>query len=155
MSTRSRETVRRSSSAAESRRLAPFLLAADESALAELEAMIATLPLCASGRVFVEVDSADDIGLIEVPTRMTVTWLPRSTRSGAPGTGRTCGRGEALARAVTAWADEMLCSDDDETRIDLLGGFLGTADIADHLTERRGVDPARIHAPVRFGLFAR
>ncbi len=48
---------------------------------------------------------------------------------------------------MTAWADEMLCADGDEsacqdgTRIHLLGGFLGTADIFDHLTERLGISP--------------
>jgi NADPH-dependent ferric siderophore reductase len=160
MSTRSRETVRRSSSAAESRRLAPFLLAADESALAELEAMIATLPLCASGRVFIEVDSVDDIGFVDVPTRMTVTWLPRSARSGAPGTGRTCGRGEALARAVTAWADEMLCgasaepADAPDVRVEVwLGGdYRGVSATYEHLVHGLGVDAARITAPAAYRL---
>ena len=43
----------------------------------------------------------------------------------------------------------------DETRVDLLGGYLGTADIVDHLTERLSVSPDRIHAPERFRLFSR
>ena len=63
-----------------------------------------------------------------------------------------CAPGQALARAVTAWADEMLCEDDDHTRIFLLGGYLGTADIVDHLTARNGVAPDAIHTPERFGL---
>jgi hypothetical protein len=33
----------------------------------------------------------------------------------------------------------------DGTRIHLLGGFLGTADIFDHLTERLGISPAAVH----------
>ena len=70
---------------------------------------------------------------------MVVTWLDRSARTGEPGSGRSCAPGQALARAVTAWADEMLCEDDDHTRIFLLGGYLGTADIVDHLTTRNGV----------------
>lgn len=157
MTTTSRETTRRRSSAAESRRLAPFLLASDESAIAELEAMVATLPLCASGRVFVEVASVDDIGLIQVPSRMTVTWLPRAARSGAPGTGNACGRGEALARAVTAWADEMLCDAgtdaENDTRPDVrvevwLGGdYRGVAPVFEHLVHDLGVDAARVTAP--------
>ncbi|PSL38897.1 siderophore-interacting protein [Labedella gwakjiensis] len=161
MTTTSRETTRRrSSSAAESRRLAPFLLACDESAIAELEAMVATLPLCASGRVFVEVASADDIGLIAVPSRMTVTWLPRSARSGAPGTGASCGRGEAVVRAVTAWADEMLCApaadavDRPDVRVEVwLGGdYRGVAPAYEHLVHDLGVDATRVTAPVAYRL---
>ena len=53
---------------------------------------------------------------------------------------------------MTAWADEMLCADDDQTRIHLLGGYLGTADIVDHLTTRSGVAADAIHTPERFGL---
>ena len=78
---------------------------------------------------------------------MVVTWLDRSLRSGDPGTGRGCASGQALTRAVTAWADEMLCEEDDATRMHLLGGYLGTADIVDHLTEHRGIPLEAIHAP--------
>ena len=46
----------------------------------------------------------------------------------------------------------MLCADDDHTRIHLLGGYLGTADIVDHLTERRGIPVESIHAPEQYGL---
>ena len=130
------------------------LVTADEHSLAELEALLATLPLCATGRVFVEIPDATWTAPLSAPPRMVVTWLDRSARTGAPGSGRACAPGTALARAVTAWADEMLCADGDETRVDLLGGYLGTADIVDHLTERLGVEPSRIHAPERFGLFS-
>ncbi|MER7797990.1 SIP domain-containing protein [Microbacterium sp. NPDC096154] len=130
------------------------LVTADEQSFAALEALLATLPICATGRVFIEVPDATWIGAVAAPPRMVVTWLDRSARTGAPGTGRACAPGAALTRAVTAWADEMLCADDDQTRIDLLGGYLGTADIADHLTERLGVDPARIKAPEHFRLFS-
>ena len=78
---------------------------------------------------------------------MTVTWLDRSRRSGEPGTGRGCASGVAVARAVTAWADEMLCDEDDHTRIFLLGGYLGTADIVDHLTTARASPPERYTRP--------
>lgn len=132
------------------------LLVADENALAELEAALATLPLCAVGRVFIEVPDAEAVSPIAVPPRMTVTWLPRASRSGAPGTGRRCAPGEAAARAAIAWADEMLCDDAARpTTVTLLGGYLGTADIVEHLTDRLGVDPATIHAPARFGLLGR
>jgi hypothetical protein len=57
-----------------------------------------------------------------------------------------------MARAVTAWADEMLCEPGDETRIHLLGGYLGTADIVDHLVARSRVPADAIHTPERFGL---
>lgn len=134
------------------RRRSNHLVTADENSLADLETFLATLPLCASGRVFIEVPGIEDIRVIEAPARMTVTWLARRSRSGAPGTGRPCAPGEALARATCAWADEMLCGAELETRVTLLGGYLGTADIVEHLTRALGVDAATIHAPERFGL---
>lgn len=133
------------------------LITADETSLLELETLLATLPLCSTGRVFVEVADASQIAAITVPARMTLTWLDRSRRSGAPGTARACAPGEALTRAVTAWADEMMCRDAesaDATQVNLLGGFLGTADIVDHLTDHLGVDAERIHVPARYGLLA-
>jgi len=136
------------------RRRAHHLVTADEHSLAELEVFLATLPLCASGRIFIEVPEAGDISVIDAPGRMTVTWLARAARTGAPGTGRSCAPGEALSRATCAWADEMLCDDDAEaeTHVTLLGGYLGTADIVDHLTTKLGIEAASIHAPERFGL---
>ena len=129
------------------------LITADEHSLVDLEVLLATLPLCSTGRVFVEVADESWIGQIAVPARMTLTWLARSRRTGAPGTGRGCAPGQALSRAVIAWADEMLCDEDaGATHVHLLGGFLGTADIVDHLTEVRGFDAAGIHTPERFGL---
>ena len=127
------------------------LITADESSLAELEAVLATLPICSTGRVFIEIPDDSWQADITAPSRMVVTWLDRSQRSGAPGTGRGCASGEALARAVTAWADEMLCAEDDQTRIHLLGGYLGTADIVDHLVEL-GIRADSIHAPEQYGL---
>jgi hypothetical protein len=135
------------------RRRSHHLVTADERSLGDLEVFLATLPLCASGRIFIEVPSVADIGVIDAPGRMTVTWLAREQRSGAPGTGRACAPGQALARATCAWADEMLCDDEFETQVTLLGGYLGTADIIDHLTTALEVEPAHIHAPERFGLF--
>jgi NADPH-dependent ferric siderophore reductase len=129
------------------------LITADEHSLVDLEVLLATLPLCSTGRVFVEVPDESWIGEIAVPARMTLTWLARSRRTGAPGTSRACVPGQAVARAVNAWADEMLCDEDaGDTHVHLLGGFLGTADIVDHLTEVRGFDAAGIHTPERFGL---
>lgn len=131
------------------------LITADESSLTELEVLLATLPICSTGRVFIEVPDAGFATPLAAPSRMIITWLDRASRSGAPGTGRTCAPGEALARAVTAWADEMLCDADathDHTRVHLLGGYLGTADIVDHLTTRNGVSASAIHTPERFGL---
>jgi len=150
LDTRSTRAERRAA-----RRRAHHLVTADESSLLELETFLATLPLCASGRIFIEVPEAADISRIDAPGRMTVTWLARGERSGAPGTGRACAPGEALSRATCAWADEMLCDDELETHITLLGGFLGTADIVDHLTSELGVEPSQIHAPERFGLLQR
>lgn len=162
MSTPRSERTRRRTSAND-RRLAPYLLACDETAAAELEAMIATLPLCARGRVFIEVPTPDDVGIVTVPSRMTVTWLPRSARSGAPGTGESCARGAALARATTAWADEMLCAVAIDSDVDaasgpapaevwLGGDYRGVAPIVEHLVDRLGVDASRISAPARYRL---
>ena len=131
------------------------LITADEASLPELGALLATLPICSTGRVFIEVPDASwfaDQAELDLPSRMIVTWLDRSQRSGAPGTGRGCAPGQALARAVTAWADEMLCGDDDHTRVYLLGGYLGTADIVDHLTAELAVAVDSIHTPARYGL---
>jgi hypothetical protein len=128
------------------------LVTADETSLTDLEALLVTLPLCSTGRIFVEVPDASFIAELDVPRRMTLTWLDRSRRTGDPGTGRGCASGAALTRAVTAWADEMICDEQDDTQVTLLGGFLGTADILEHLTERRGVSPTAIHTPERFGL---
>ncbi|MGO1411809.1 MULTISPECIES: SIP domain-containing protein [unclassified Microbacterium] len=123
------------------------LITADESSLIDLEILLATLPLCSTGRVFIEVPDASAIGTVSAPPRMVVTWLDRSARTGAPGSGRSCRQGEALSRAVTAWANEMMCDSDDATRVHLLGGFLGTADIIDHLTDGLGVARDRVEVP--------
>lgn len=134
------------------RRRAHHLVAADEQSLVELEVFLATLPLCATGRVFIEVADASRVGMVSAPPRMTVTWLTRASRTGAPGSGRACAPGQALARAVSAWADEMLCVDVCDTNVTLLGGYLGTADIVEHLTGALDVPVANISAPERFGL---
>jgi NADPH-dependent ferric siderophore reductase len=131
---------------------ATFLVAADESSLVEVELLLATLPLCATGRVFVEVPDASWIAPIDAPARMTVTWLDRSVRTGELGTGRRCAQGRALSRAVTGWADEMLCESAEGTRVHLLGSFVGTADILEHLTDRLDVPADAISTPARFGL---
>ncbi|UWF78256.1 MULTISPECIES: siderophore-interacting protein [Microbacterium] len=152
-----RTTVRAARRASRGPRV-QHLITADEHSLAELEALLATLPLCAVGRVFIEVPDVEDISVVTAPSRMTVTWLPRARRSGAPGTGRRCAQGQAVARAATAWADEMLCEDGDSglrTEVTLLGGYLGTMDILEHLTEVIGVDAAAIHVPERYGLRTR
>ncbi|MDR2997185.1 MAG: phage tail protein, partial [Microbacterium sp.] len=73
----------------------------------------------------------------------------------AAGSGRLCAPGEALARATCAWADEMLCDPEVETHVTLLGGFLGTADIVEHLTDSLGMDAATISAPESYGLLTR
>ena len=126
------------------------LITADEHSLADLELALATLPMCAVGRVFIEVPDAGDIGVISAPPRMTVTWLPRSRRGLQPRA-----TGEALSRAAIAWADEMLCDESGAglgTEVILLGGWLSTADIVDHLRNAGTVPAEAIHAPSRYGL---
>lgn len=128
------------------------LIAADENSLLDLEMLISTLPLCATGRIFIEVADETQIFELVAPPRMTVTWLDRSRRSGAMGTGRSCPQGQALTRAVTAWAGEMMCADDDQTRVHLLAGFIATADISEHLTDAIGVARERVSMPAAYGL---
>lgn len=131
---------------------AQYLITADEASLVELETVVATLPICSTGRIFVEVPDASWIGVLDAPARMTVTWLDRSQRTGRLGSGRSCAPGDALTRAVNGWADEMLCGSEAGTRVTLLAGYLATADIFDHLTERLSVPVAAIATPERFGL---
>jgi NADPH-dependent ferric siderophore reductase len=83
------------------------LFAGDASSVPTLRAMLAALPICARGQVFVEVDTEAEIEALPSPGRVTVTWLARDRRSGAPGSGLACGRGEAVERAVRAWLGEM------------------------------------------------
>src|SRR5690554_1751141 len=145
MSTPTRVRTARAQRRAE-RQSAHHLVTADENSLVELELFLATLPLCASGRVFIEVPEASDIGVIDAPARMTVTWLARAARSGAPGSGRSCAPGAALSRATCAWADEMLCDGEKATHVTLFGGYLGTADIVEHLTQALDVPSRAIRA---------
>jgi NADPH-dependent ferric siderophore reductase len=72
-----------------------LLLAGDERALAEIQAILADLPPKARGQVFVEVQSVDDVGTLTTPGRVTVSWLVRD-------------RGQDLRRSVDAWLSEML-----------------------------------------------
>jgi len=83
------------------------LFAGDATSIDHLRGMLAALPLCARGQVFVEVDDSSQIVPLASPGRVSVTWLARDRRSGAPGSGRSCDRGEALERAVRAWLAEM------------------------------------------------
>lgn len=150
MSTTQTFTGSRAARRASRRPQVQHLITADEHSLADLELALATLPLCAVGRVFIEVPERSDIGIVTAPPRMTVTWLPRARRDAAPRA-----TGEALTRAAIAWCDEMLCDDSGaglRTEVILLGGWLSTADIAEHLTDAHAVPASAIHAPSHYGL---
>lgn len=126
-----------------------FLVVGDETSLTELDAELALLPLCARGRVFVEVASADEIVTLAAPIRMTVTWLVRAARSGRPGTAERCGRGEAASRAVRAWTAEMLCDGPGQTRAILTGSWALTTEVREHLAETIGMDASAIGGVAR------
>jgi NADPH-dependent ferric siderophore reductase len=79
----------------------PILLAGDLASLPEFRSMLATLGPRATGQVFVEVDSADEIEELVTPPRFSVCWLDRS-------------RGQQLRRSVDAWLSEMLPVSGDE-----------------------------------------
>ncbi|TPW75953.1 SIP domain-containing protein [Schumannella soli] len=72
-----------------------ILLAADAAELPVIETLVATLPVRARGRIFIEVENADQIGYLETPGRVCVSWLVRD-------------RGQSLRTAVDAWLAEML-----------------------------------------------
>ena len=72
-----------------------LLLAGDETALATIRVILATLPATARGQVFVEVQSERDIQQLAAPGRFAVCWLVRD-------------RGQALRQSVDAWLTEML-----------------------------------------------
>ena len=129
-----------------------YLMVGDETSLAELESELSLLPLCARGRVFIEVENPADVSVLASPLRMIVTWLPRATRGGRPGTAKPCARGEAGLRAVTAWTAEMLCDGPGETHAVLTGGFNLVAEVFDHLVEGVGMQPSAVSAPSVFGL---
>lgn len=121
-----------------------FLVVGDETSLTEVEAELALLPLCARGRVFVEVASADQIVALAAPMRMTVSWLVRAERSGRPGTAERCARGEAALRAVRAWAAEMLCDGPGQTKGIVTGSWSLTTEVREHLTTTVGMDEAAV-----------
>ena len=93
------------------------LITADETSLAELEALLATLPICSTGRVFIEMPDASWQGELHVPSRMVVTWLDRAvahrrtghgpqlrSRAGARPRRHRVGRRDALRRTTTTRA---------------------------------------------------
>lgn len=124
-----------------------FLVVGDETSLTELEAELALLPLCARGRVFVEVGEPSEIVALAAPIRMTVTWLVRSARSGRPGTAERCAPGEAATRAVEAWAAEMLCDGPGNTRAVVTGSWALTTEVGEHLVEVVGMAPDAVSRP--------
>lgn len=126
---------------------AQFLVVGDETSLTELEAELALLPLCARGRVFVEVGEPAEIVPLAAPMRMTVTWLVRSERSGRPGTAQPCAHGEAATRAVRAWTAEMLCDGPGSTRAIVTGAWPLATEVGEHLVERAGMEPGAVSLP--------
>ncbi|HEY5223713.1 MAG TPA: SIP domain-containing protein [Microbacteriaceae bacterium] len=131
---------------------AQYLVIGDETSLAQLQSGLALLPLCARGRVFVEVGTPQDEFILGVPLRMTVTWLPRSARAGRPGTATHCAPGEAVARAVRAWTAEMLCDGPGSTHAILTGDYRAVAGIYEHLVEDVAMPVSSIATPSAFGL---
>lgn len=113
------------------------LVTADERSLLELEMLAATLPMCATGRVFIEVADASQITQIDLPPRMTVTWLDRSVRGAASG--------ELAGRAALAWAGEMLCTADNTNRVYLLNEA-SAEHVRRHLEIGLSVGADRIHS---------
>jgi|GEM_PF-7100412 len=125
--------------------LLPYLVVGDETDLAHLAAVVATLPMCATGRVFVECAEPGDAVELGAPQRMTVTWLARSERSGAPGSCAACPRGEAVGRAVAAWAAEMVDEQTaDAMTVILTGDYRTVAAAHESIAERSCIADERI-----------
>ncbi|WP_448624895.1 siderophore-interacting protein [Geodermatophilus sp. URMC 64] len=75
-----------------------LLLAGDETAVPAICAIAEALPADATGRIVLEVPSAEDVLPVRAPAGVRVTWLPRRSRAGvAP-------HGERLTAAVLAAA---------------------------------------------------
>ncbi len=72
-----------------------ILLAGDVSSLPDFRSLLATLGPKATGQVFIEVDSVEQVEELVTPPRFSVCWLDRS-------------RGQQLRRSVDAWLSEML-----------------------------------------------
>ena len=72
-----------------------ILLAGDESSIATIRLILATLPRRSRGQIFIEVDSEESIEVLDAPTRFAVCWLRRD-------------RGQRLQRSLDAWLSEML-----------------------------------------------
>lgn len=132
-----------------------YLVVADASSLDQLELEIAALPLCARGRVFIEVDRPEDISKVTVPLRMTVAWLTRSTRAARAAGTVLRPRGQAIERAVRAWTAEMLCDSAGATRAILSGDYNTVSDLYDHLVTEIGMPVAHIATPASYRLNAR
>ncbi len=92
-----------------------YLIVGDQASLTEIELGIATLPLCARGRVFVEAETSAQIVPLNVPPRMAVVWLIRE------GSIAMSEPGDRAARAAEAWASEMICDDSSNVQVWLLG----------------------------------
>jgi len=88
-----------------------LLLAGDETAVPAVCSILEGLPRTALGQAFLEVPTADDVLDVDAPAGVAVTWLPRDARPEAP-------HGDALDRAVRAWASEMVAGADAPARDD-------------------------------------
>lgn len=114
-----------------------FLIAGDETVVPWIQSILDALPSSARGQVFIEVDDARGLPPLAAPGRVAVTWLGRSERSGAPGTGEPCRHGMALDRAVRAWVGEMSVVDGDypwaDARHDFCAWIGGTGPIVAEL----------------------
>ncbi|WP_044438750.1 siderophore-interacting protein [Agreia bicolorata] len=110
------------------------LLAGDSTIIPVIRGLIETLPDTARGQIFIEVETALDITPLETPERITVSWLARDVRAGAPG--------QALGRAVRAWVSEMttgdVMADGAELCVWLGGEAARIDDLRSDLAERLG-----------------
>ncbi|GAB2754920.1 hypothetical protein GCM10027273_37180 [Nocardioides pakistanensis] len=101
------------------------LAAGDASDIESLRDWCADLPRKSYGRVFIEVESAEQIQPLAAPPGVGITWLVQESRAALTG--------ELLMNAVEAWLDEWVRGDPLSGRyVHLWTGARDSREVTDH-----------------------
>lgn len=87
-----------------------YLVVAQSADLDDLRLTLSTLPMCAHGRVVVVAEAGEDVPVLQLPARMSVTVRTRKPGEAA------C---DAAVPTVRAWASEMLCAGSDKASAEI------------------------------------
>jgi NADPH-dependent ferric siderophore reductase len=85
-----------------------IMMAGDSRDLPAMARVFASLPRDAYGQVFIEIVSAVQVVPLAVPAGVSVSWLRRDHVDAESGHTFGSARGEAIERAVLAWAAEWI-----------------------------------------------